>query len=537
MKKLIALAITAVMVLSMIPVMAISTVAADVVGDWTIYRDPEKYEVEEGEAIKPDPGYHYTEEGFTTLAPDWTNYTPFFTAQTKEPQPLKEGFYMQVRIDEYAYGGEDGGADHWICFNIADKEGMNPGSIDFNNNWLCLVRGNGDGNATLENFLTTKTTDTKNGSFALQGRSSLTIPMDDSGREIYTFEVTWDGTAYDLRINGTSVSNAAINNALKTWVESGEYYVGITLHSGVSNATQGITILKCGKSESEAVTPVGTDSLDPEDNMLNFAPKADPATVEENMPALLWDATKTSFRGDPKGTDVKLVAQGDDSYHVTATGGTPYWTWSIKSDVTYSISDFPVFCMAMKGFWGDTGGLYYCAGDILVSRDTYSLSWNVFDPGCLLIGDGSDEYSLVVVDLTTVIDEAMLAQDGRIHNVRPSFSVTDVEDASVAEWDVCYMGWFRSVEEAQNYFMNRLNLDMTDTEAPVDTTEPAPETTATPETTAAPETNAPETNVPETNAPETDAPVAATGCASVVGFSAVAVMAAAAAFVALKKKD
>ena len=169
--------------------------------------------------------------------------------------------------------------------------------------------------------------------------------------------------------------------------------------------------------------------------------------------------------------------------------------------MTYSISDFPVFCMAMKNFWGDNGGLYYSAGDILVSRDTYSLSWNVFDPGCLLIEEGADEYSLVVVDLTTVIDEAMLAQDGRIHNVRPSFSVTDIEDATVAEWDVCYMGWFRSVEEAQNYFMNRLNLDMTDTAAPVDTTVPAPETTAAPETNA-PETDAPETDEPETNAPD-----------------------------------
>ena len=56
MKKLITLVIAAIMVLSMFPVMAISTAAAEVEGDWTIFRDPDKYEVDEGEAIKPDPG-------------------------------------------------------------------------------------------------------------------------------------------------------------------------------------------------------------------------------------------------------------------------------------------------------------------------------------------------------------------------------------------------------------------------------------------------------------------------------------------------
>ena len=54
--------------------------------------------------------------------------------------------------------------------------------------------------------------------------------------------------------------------------------------------------------------------------------------------------------------------------------------------------------------------------------------------------------------------------------------------------------------------------------------------------TEAPETVAPETEAPATQAPETEAP-AEDGCASVVGFGAVAILAAAAAVVALKKKD
>ena len=87
-----------------------------------------------------------------------------------------------------------------------------------------------------------------------------------------------------------------------------------------------------------------------------------------------------------------------------------------------------------------------------------------------------------------------------------------------------------------------VTLDRTET-VPVETEAPeteAPETEA-PET-EAPETEAPATEVPETKAPVTEAPEttgAATegGCASVVGFGAVVILSAAAAVVALKKKD
>ena len=71
-----------------------------------------------------------------------------------------------------------------------------------------------------------------------------------------------------------------------------------------------------------------------------------------------------------------------------------------------------------------------------------------------------------------------------------------------------------------------------ETEAPV--TE-APETEA--PATEAPETEAPATEAPTTKAPETTVATSDGGCASAVGIGAVAVLAAAAAFVALKKKD
>lgn len=65
-----------------------------------------------------------------------------------------------------------------------------------------------------------------------------------------------------------------------------------------------------------------------------------------------------------------------------------------------------------------------------------------------------------------------------------------------------------------------------ETEAPTDPETDAPETD--------PETAAPETNAPETEAPATETE-AEGGCGSVIGFSAIAILAAAAAAVALKK--
>ena len=535
MKKLITLVIAVAMVMTLIPVMTFSTSAANVEGDWTVFRDPAKYEVEEGEAIKPDPGYQYTDEGFTTIAPDWTNYPPFFTVQTKEPQPLKDGVYLEVRIDEYAYGGEDESADHWICFSVSDVEGISPGSITWGNNWLCLIRGDGDGSASIESYLTTKTTENRVGSFSRQSASSITIPMDDQDREIYTFEISWNGSAYVMKVNGSVVSNPTISSALQQWIASGEYYIGITLHSGVASSTQGITILKYGYSEADATTPVGNDSLQPEDNMRIFPPKTDASTVEANTPALMWDATTNN----PSGTDVQLLPQGDNSFHVVSSGTTPYWWWHSRSDMTYSISDFPVFCMVMRNFWGDNGGVYYCAGNVLSAHNDYKTDWTIFDEGCLLLQDGEDEYSIVVVDFTEMLTEDLIANDGRIHSVRPSFNEMTPGD----EWDVYFMGWFRSIEEAQNYSLNRLDLTLSDNS---ETT--ADETAA--DETIADETTADETNASETNASESTGSVVdttgsatettentggATGCTSVVDWGIAAILAAAAAAIALKK--
>ena len=530
MKKLICLVIAAIMMVSMIPVMAISTSAA-VEGDWNVLRNPQTYvDQEKGEIVIPAPGYEYTSEGLMTISPDYTNYTPFFTVQTKEAQSLKDGIYLEFRVDDYPYGGEDGAADHWLSFNLSDRKNVAPGNIDFGNNWLCLIRGAGEGSTNVQSFVTTQTTDEAVGSFGHKGDVAATVPMDDEGRETYSLEITWNGSAYDIKVCGVTVMGCAdITSKLEEWNSNGEFYVGITVHAGVKDATSGITVTKFGTSAADATVPVGTDSAQPEDNKLVFGDVIDPATIPENTPALLWDATMTTFKNDPQGVDLKLTAQGDNSYHLQATGPAPYFQWGIKSELTVNQSDFPVFAMLMKNFWGDQGGIYYCSGDIMSCRDDYKTGWTIYDEGCQFYGE-DEEYILVVVDMAALelIDET---NSGRIHNIRPFFAVTDTTDLEICQWDMCYMGYFRSVEEAQAYTAARLNMDAA-TEAPTEEKTEAPTEDA---TTAAPdaETTAPTEDATTTAPEETEAPKS--GCGSVIGFSAVAILAAAAAVVALKK--
>ena len=81
-KRIIAMLIAAIMVLSLVPVMAISTSAANE-GMWTTYQSASAYEITDG-TRPPESGYGYTDEGLTIVQPDWTGETPFVTVSSKE---------------------------------------------------------------------------------------------------------------------------------------------------------------------------------------------------------------------------------------------------------------------------------------------------------------------------------------------------------------------------------------------------------------------------------------------------------------------
>ena len=127
--------------------------------------------------------------------------------------------------------------------------------------------------------------------------------------------------------------------------------------------------------------------------------------------------------------------------------------------------------------------------------------------------------------------------EGRINGFRIDFNGMDVTNEG--EFEICYMGCFRSWDEATVYGTRYLKGE----DAEISTKDPTEEVTseATEETTAAPAGNDPEapTNAPDGNATadpaDTDAPK--TGCKSVLGIGAAALLCAIAAAVALSRKE
>lgn len=534
MKKLIAFTVAAVMVLSLIPVMTLSSFAAEITGDWTTLRRPADYLIDEeaGETYKPAPGYEYTDEGFTIVPADYTNQTVYFNIQTKDPKPIKEGFYVQFRVDDYCYTGPDDSADAWIGLSLWDSVNLQPGNTSYGAGWVCLIRGVGDGSATAQSHISTPSSEGVTGQFLGQGENEIKVPMENDC-EIYTLEVKWEGSAYVIKINGVEVggSRGDVTSLLEQQNANGDFYVGISFHSTYAGGTAACTILKQGTSAEDATTPVGTDSKDPEGNIVIFPDPIDPSTVPAGKPALLWDANRTSFRGEAYGAGASYTAQGDGSYHVRAVASLPSAMWHVKSSLSYRGEDFPVLAILTRDFWGTGGSLYYCGGSVLAAQDSASLAWNLYDEYNLEYQDSVNDnvYNLIIIDLTDL-------WEGRINAYQPHFSVGDYTDPEAGEFDICYMGAFRNVEEAHSYYNEYMAAKGLGDSS-------SDETTAVPETAPNDPETVPETipvtmpvTLPADAEPTTDAPNAG-GCASVVSFGAVAILSAAAACVAWKKKD
>ena len=94
MRKFLALLVCVVMMLTMIPAVLLPVGAADVEGDWMTYRQANDYnepdpDTGEEPSYRPAPGYKYTDEGFSTIAADYTGTSPFMTVQSKEKHSLK----------------------------------------------------------------------------------------------------------------------------------------------------------------------------------------------------------------------------------------------------------------------------------------------------------------------------------------------------------------------------------------------------------------------------------------------------------------
>ncbi len=539
-RRFIAMLVAAVMVLSMIPAMSFTVSAADIEGDWDTFRGANAYiPPEDGSEHRyaPAGGYEYTSEGFQVIGADYSETTPFNTVQSKEKQNLKDGVYMEFRIDEYDYSGESGNADNWICITLWDGQAPVPGDTKYGAGWLCLIRDNaGFGNdQTIEAFNVVAYEEGVNpGGFNHQGNSTSRPVVDSDGLERYTFEVSFDGTNYDIKVCGVSVAGLAATNAHLNGLDpNGEFYVGVTMMSTIKGGKAAMTILKYGTDADSATTPVGSDSKEPEENPNQPpAPIADASTVEANQPCIIYNADTVS---KPSAGNMNVTPMGDGSFHVQATQAGAYITFGPKRDVSYSAQDFPVVGVLIRNCWAGTGNVWYYSGDIMSANGEYQSGWSPYDGD--VYGE-DDEYSFCIIDLTDMWAE------GRINGIRVDFNGIDVSSED-AEFDICWVGHFRSAEEAAAYNISYLTGkgviteggEEDTTESPTDDTQ-APDADTTPagdDTTDGTTPAGDDTAAGTDAATEGDTTAEESGCASIVAGSAAILMAAAAAVVLRKK--
>ena len=511
-----------IMVLAMIPVVTLSTGAVDIPGDWDTFRDPKDYD--KTEAFCPAAGYTYTADGFTIVPANYTDITPYLSISSKEKVNIKDGVYLEFRVDDYSYEA----SDHWISFSLWDTLNARPGNDKHGQGWLCLNRTPGQGAAgACQSFPEDVT--------KLFGQTTITPRVDEDGREIYTLEIEWDGNAYDIKVCGVTVGASAtgVTDHLETLDPNGEFYVGIHMSATIKSGVAAGTITKFGTSKDDATVPTGSDKKDPEENRNLIADFEDCPAPEAGKPALLWDANKSSMNSDPLGSGVDIAAKGDMSYHFKMQSELAYFNWNIKGELSYKAEEYPVLAIMFRDFLHEGGSLWWYTGEFLGADDDHMLTWSAYGTGedgqySSIYGE-DEEYTLIIIDLATAKDWG-----GRINGLRVDFASNYWENLD-GEWDVCYMGMFDTVENAQKYADDYTGMSAV--------TEPEEESSSAPEESAsAPEesASAPEetTAAPADTEAQTNASEKKGGCGSVVATgAAVAVLAAAAAAVALKKKD
>ena len=384
--------------------------------DWNVMVHPD-------DDVKPVPEYVITEEGFTVLPADWTNTTPFFTVQTKDAWALSDGFYMQLRVDEYSYDGEYG-ADQWIGLTIADTVNVQPGSLTYGNNWLCLIRGEGNGTAILQVIVT----DVESALFGVLGHVQVSVPMDDAGREIYDFEVVCNDGVYEIKVNGVVVPGCdVISEYMAGWQESDEYYIGASFYTSVADGTAGCTILNYGKlveDEPETEAPVV-----PEEPAL-------PTTPEEIVNAAYGLAEGETLEGTYTLTGV-----------ITAIN-TPYSEQYGNISVWMQIgdmADMPILCFRLAG----EGAADLKVGDTITVTGTLTNYYGKIEykQGCTLdaVVPGPEEDVPVIEGVTiTFADHTYRTEEGEDYQIftNDGFVFTQ-KKGEATSWNATFIGPIR----------------------------------------------------------------------------------------------
>ena len=524
MKRFLSILLASLLVMSLAAAMVVSTSAA-LEGEWVTSRSGSDYE-DEG-SFCPAPGYHYDPAiGFVMDPPEYAaDNTPFVQAHTRNPLNLKadndgqgNSVNLKFTVLEYAYDGGEG-KDQWIALTLNSQPISTPGSCNYGEGLCILIRGGGYGSAQVQPFYVDK--DGKNFSQLPVAFPQVEVPMNDNDQEMYTFTVKYTEAGYEFAVNDHWFAADAYLNTLFDEVFAEGAYVGLLCQTGAKDTKISLAI-----TEWQGDLPVGDDSADPEEDMRAKAPIADSATIEANMPAVLWDTTYRDFRKISLSGGEYTINE-DGSVHIVMQTASPYISFGIKSEVSYEASHFPYVAVLTRNCWANSGNVYYCAGPILSAENNYSENWDIEDTAY----EGG--WTLGLMDFTYYNEDGWV---GRINSIRVGFdfAAEDIGNEEYNNFDVAFIGAFRSPEEAKAFteaWLTSKGYQAGEvTEAP--TTE-AP-TTEAPETEA--KTEDPATEAPESTEAETEAP-AKKGCGAVVAAPVVALVAIVGVAFVAKKKD
>ena len=526
MKRIISALIMTAMFFSLVICITAFPASADEGGDWVVYTSPMKYLIKGEESTDPQapiPGYGYTDEGFVVKPTEFTGAnTPFFNVMTKEPQYLKDGISLKVRVDTFPYS-----SDCWFSFCIWSDHNIPQGitNDDYGNGWYDLIRFNVDrfGRKTLkymQSFLQNLNyynsaigpSSTEEGgtvsAYIDQGDPSQasTYRTDEEGRVYLDMQITYDAEVdqYRLYVCGAEVRNDIMDDYIKKTFPDGYAYIGIGAHDA-GNGTAGITL-----TEYNGIVPTGTDAAEEYKYERNFGPMIDSSEIPDDEPALLLNALneKGDYKVNEKGIHVgglylDFSFDGDRIHAITDQVGPKTLLVSPRDEVSYEASDFPVVAMLLRDYcacvlnpgdscydkvevpggdyinWeyeeGERFSLYYCAGDTLNPDDDHL---ETIDYSWLGTWNGVDghEYKLVLLDLSDKGEE----WQGRINLIQFCFDTMQMANDSQRQMDICYVGFFKTVEAAENYAIDYAGIfepEESDTLTESDTateTEPVP---------------------------------------------------------------
>ncbi len=542
-------------------------------GDWMVYSSKGQYDEDFEGDRSPVVGYEYTDEGFHVVPADWKDFNPGFGLQTKNEVYIKDGVYLLIRVDEFTYAN-----DKWFNLNLWSEEMVSPGSRDIEKNGYGvqnLIRPSNEGKVNNIEWH-------YNG-FDSGGSVPMTIPeeerYDESGRVLLAMTVTWDevGSTYAIDVNGSQAPASVIEFANEAFAD-GYAYVGFNCQNGNRGGTAGVTVLAFGTDKESAEVPVGDDSQLPNNNYIEFADPGNPDDIPYGKPGVFMNGSPVL--SDSKSTHGKsstgTTSLTDDyAVRIVAQSARVYESFGVKNEVSYLIEDFPVAIALTRNYCtcGDDicfaleyGKMYFMFGNQSSASESFAISGlnSCYDP----IIKGEDTYLYFYADLR---EDAGFDFAGRINGLRFDADELDYTNEDANTFDICFVAFFRSLEEAELYIYDWIGVDpnaedteseesesveqntaesaqtetvetedsafetelLSESESTALESEPDSDVTPDPETTKKPE--AQETEPAKSDAPAEDKG----GCGSVVGFGVIAVVATVAAcgIVSFKKKE